>query len=158
MRFYRNILSQNWFISCFISFCPKSVHLLTMLFYRNISSQKLVHLPTVQIYRNILSQNWFTNLSCCFIVTFCPQNLFTYLTMLFYRNLLSQNLFTYLPCCFYRNILSQNLFTNLPCCFIVTFCHIIYSPTYHAVLSKHFFTKYVHLPTMLFYRNILSES
>ena len=38
---------------------------------------------------------------------------------------------------FYRNILSQNLFTYLPCCFIVTFCHKICSPTYHAVLSEY---------------------
>ena len=73
--------------------------------------------------------------------------------MLFYRNILSQNLFnlmvlcmlqnlfTYLPCCFIVTFCSQNLFTYLPCCFIVTFCH-----------------KFVHLPTMLFYRNILSQN
>ena len=59
---------------------------------------------------------------------------------------------------FYRNILSQNLFTYLPWFFIVTFCHKICSPTYHAVLSYHFVTKFVHLPTMLFYRNILSQN
>ena len=58
---------------------------------------------------------------------------------------------------FYRNILSQNLFTYLPCFFIVTFCHKTYSPTYHGALSQHFVTKFVHLPTMLFYRNILSQ-
>ena len=55
---------------------------------------------------------------------------------------------------FYRNILSQNWFTKLPCCFIVTFCPKICSPTYHDVLPKHFVTKLVHQPTMLFYRNI----
>ena len=59
---------------------------------------------------------------------------------------------------FYRDILSQNLIPYLPCGFIETFCHKIGSATYHHVLSKHFVTKFVHLLTMLFYRNISSQS
>ena len=121
MLFYRNILSQNWFINlpCFFigTFCPK----ICSPTYHDVLSKhfvtKLVHLHTVQIYRNILSPNLLTYLPCCFIVTFCLK-IVHLPTMLFYRNILSQNLFTYLPCCF-----------------IVTFCHKICSPTYHAVLS-----------------------
>ena len=55
---------------------------------------------------------------------------------------------------FYRDNLSQNLFTNLPWCFVITFSYKICSPTYHAVLSYHFATKFAQQPTMLFNRNI----
>ena len=78
--------------------------------------------------------------------------------MLFYRNIVSQNLFTYLPCCFIVTFCHKSYSPILPCCFIVIFCYKIYSPTYHAVLSQPFVTKFVHLPTMLFYRNILSQN
>ena len=59
---------------------------------------------------------------------------------------------------FYRNILGKHVFTYLPCCFIVAFCQEICVPTYHAVLSQHFVTKFVHLATMLFYRKIMSQN
>ena len=81
-----------------------------------------------------------------------------FFTMLIYRNVFCTKVVHLPTMWFYRNILSQNLFTYLPCCFIVTFCHKICSPTYHAVLSLYVVTKFVQLPTMLFYRNILSQN
>ena len=62
--------------------------------------------------------------------------------MLFYRNILSQNYIHQPTMVLYHNILSQT------CC----------SPTYHAVLSYHFATKFAQQPTMLFYRNILVQN
>ena len=116
----------------------------------------------------------FTYLPCCFIVTFCPKicsptyhdvlpkHFFTKLvhqpTMMFYRNILSQNLFTYLPCGFIETFCPKIYSPTYHAVFIETFCHKICLPTYHDVLLKHFVTKFVHLPTLLFYRNILSQN